>query len=199
VFNQVETQGTITNSLIDDYLLTWMEAFLVDRKARGLADGTLRFYRIKLKLFTGSCETQMVIIPNSQIGEGQVVNYSYPDPSYYDQNMICVAYENDFEQVEKLMTDSIGSVKGVMPDHPVDVILSKFTENEAVFQIGWWIKTYDEIYVIRNRVNHVVVRALKDAGVVFPYRKTSIDLDMDSENKKPNGEGKEEKIIRNEE
>ena len=60
MFNQIETQGTLTNSLIDDYLLTWIEAFLIDRKARGLADGTLRFYRIKLKLFTDFCETQVL-------------------------------------------------------------------------------------------------------------------------------------------
>ena len=60
MFNQIETQGTLTNSLVDDYLLTWLEAFLIDRKARGLAEGTLRFYRIKFKLFTDFCETQVV-------------------------------------------------------------------------------------------------------------------------------------------
>jgi site-specific recombinase XerD len=60
MFNPVETRGTLTNSLVDDYLLTWFEAFLIDRKARGLAEGTLRFYRIKFKLFTDFCETQVV-------------------------------------------------------------------------------------------------------------------------------------------
>lgn len=60
MFNQIETQGTLTKTLIDDYLLTWFEAFLIDRKARGLAQGTLRFYRIKLKLFNDFCETQVV-------------------------------------------------------------------------------------------------------------------------------------------
>jgi site-specific recombinase XerD len=60
MFNSIETQGIVTNSLVDDYLLTWLEAFLIDRKARGLAEGTLRFYRIKFKLFTDFCETQVV-------------------------------------------------------------------------------------------------------------------------------------------
>ena len=65
MFNQIETQGTFTNSLFDDYLPTWMEGFLIDRKARGLAGGTLRFYCIKLKLFTDFCETQVF----TQIGQ----------------------------------------------------------------------------------------------------------------------------------
>lgn len=60
MFNQIETQGTLTKTLIDDYLLTWFEAFFIDRKARGLANGTLRFYRFKLKLFGNFCDTQVV-------------------------------------------------------------------------------------------------------------------------------------------
>jgi hypothetical protein len=41
MFNSIETQGTLTNSLVDDFLFTWIEAFLIDRKAQGLAEGTL--------------------------------------------------------------------------------------------------------------------------------------------------------------
>jgi site-specific recombinase XerD len=52
-------QGTITE-LGDDYLLIWVEAFLIDRKAQNMAVGTLDFYRKKLKLFTDYCEGQAV-------------------------------------------------------------------------------------------------------------------------------------------
>lgn len=55
-----ETQGTIKISLVDDFLLTWMEAFLIDRKAAGVTDGTMHFYRTKLKLFSDYCEAQTV-------------------------------------------------------------------------------------------------------------------------------------------
>jgi site-specific recombinase XerD len=60
MFNRIDTQGTSTKNLVDDYLLTWAEAFMIDRKARGLSKGTLRFYRTKLKLFLDFCETQVV-------------------------------------------------------------------------------------------------------------------------------------------
>jgi len=55
---QADTQRTL--ALFDDYLLTWMEGFLVDRKARGTAPGTLRFYQAKLRLFADYCEAQAV-------------------------------------------------------------------------------------------------------------------------------------------
>jgi integrase/recombinase XerD len=65
MFLIAETQRTLQVSTVDDYLLTWLEAFLIDRKAAGVAPGTLRFYRQKIKLFSDYCDTQAV----KQIGQ----------------------------------------------------------------------------------------------------------------------------------
>ncbi|MGD0856582.1 MAG: tyrosine-type recombinase/integrase [Dehalococcoidia bacterium] len=62
---KIETQRTLQVSNVDDYLLNWLEAFLIDRKATGVAEGTLRFYRQKIKLFTDYCDGQAV----KQIGQ----------------------------------------------------------------------------------------------------------------------------------
>ena len=37
VFKETEVQGTISETLVDDYLLTWLETFLIDRKAQGVS------------------------------------------------------------------------------------------------------------------------------------------------------------------
>jgi hypothetical protein len=60
-----ETQRTLQVSTVDDYLLNWLEAFLIDRKASGVAEGTLRFYRQKIKLFADYCDAFTV----KQIGQ----------------------------------------------------------------------------------------------------------------------------------
>jgi integrase/recombinase XerD len=57
---KIETQRTLQVSNVDDYLLNWLEAFLIDRKAAGVAQGTLRFYRQKIKLFTDYCDALTV-------------------------------------------------------------------------------------------------------------------------------------------
>lgn len=53
-------QWTIKNVALDDGIYTWLEAFLVDRKAQNMARGTLYFYREKLKLFSSYCDAQAV-------------------------------------------------------------------------------------------------------------------------------------------
>ena len=65
MYPKIETQRTLQVSNVDDYLLTWLEAFLIDRKAGGVALGTLRFYRQKIKLFSNYCDALTV----KQIGQ----------------------------------------------------------------------------------------------------------------------------------
>jgi integrase/recombinase XerD len=48
---------TITKFADETHLLTWLEAFLIDRKAQGLASRTVEFYQLKLQNFSSYCET----------------------------------------------------------------------------------------------------------------------------------------------
>ena len=54
----IDTKLTFCTSVVDDVLLTWLDAFLSSRKAQGAASGTLRFYSQKLKLFLDYCQAQ---------------------------------------------------------------------------------------------------------------------------------------------
>jgi site-specific recombinase XerD len=56
------SENTNTQMIIqvNDYLLTWIEGFLIDRKARGLTENTLLYYTRKLKQFNEFAETQAV-------------------------------------------------------------------------------------------------------------------------------------------
>ncbi len=60
MFLKPEVQRTLSDSPVDEDIYTWIEAFLIDRKARGCAKGTLVFYRQKMKSFADYCESQVV-------------------------------------------------------------------------------------------------------------------------------------------
>src|SRR5690606_29727102 len=53
-------ESTIKNVAFDDYLATWLEAFLIDRKAQNLTAGTVDFYRVKLAAFLRYCDSQLI-------------------------------------------------------------------------------------------------------------------------------------------
>ncbi len=52
---------------VNDHLLTWVEGFLVDRKARGLTNNTLLYYTRKLKQFHQYAESQAATAKAGQV------------------------------------------------------------------------------------------------------------------------------------
>jgi site-specific recombinase XerD len=56
----VKNQRIITKFSQDTYLLSWINGFLLDRKAQNMSKGTLTFYQKKLKLFTDYCNAQVI-------------------------------------------------------------------------------------------------------------------------------------------
>jgi len=55
-------QGTIKIFDQDAHLLTWLNAFMVDRKAQNMSAGTLDFYQKKLKYFAEFCDGQAITL-----------------------------------------------------------------------------------------------------------------------------------------
>lgn len=53
-------QWSILNSIQDDRLDAWIEAFLFDRKAQNMSRGTIYFYVQKLALFSKYCDSQQI-------------------------------------------------------------------------------------------------------------------------------------------
>ena len=140
-------------------------------------------------------DNRMVIVPNSQIGKDQIVNYSYPDPSYYDEIKIVIAYDNDVDPVGRLLVDTVRLVEGVQQDRAVEALLIEFTETHMVFRVSWWLASYEEFLAVRDRVSRATIQALKQAGVVLPYGTSNVRVEvlsrlpagLDSQRLKPDG------------
>jgi len=64
-------QGTILDLYQDAHLLTWIEAFLVDRKAQGLSQGILYSYRNMLNRFPLSIDG-LIVTKIKELGLNQL-------------------------------------------------------------------------------------------------------------------------------
>ena len=126
-------------------------------------------------------DNRMIIVPNSRVRQNPIINFSYPDPSYSDSTDIGVAYENDVEQVEQLLKKAATSVDGVQKERGIDSRLESFTRDQMIFRVGWWMKDNADYDTLRRLVNRAVVKTLKEAGVVFPYRKERVDQEARSD------------------
>jgi small-conductance mechanosensitive channel len=66
-----------------------------------------------------SMENRMVVLPNALMGKYQVINYSYPDPSYLNLVKVVVAYDSEPVQVSENLETATCSVEGFQTEHEV--------------------------------------------------------------------------------
>jgi len=128
-------------------------------------------------------DNRMVIVPNSNIGKSQVVNYSYPDPSYRMQTEIGVAYGADHNRVRDVVKTAVCQVEGVFTEKPVDVLLHKLGDSAMEFRVRWWIESYEDVRFVYDRVHSAILDALEAADIEMPYTSYDIYMKTDPEGK----------------
>lgn len=126
-------------------------------------------------------DNRMVIVPNSTIGNNQVVNYTFPDPRYRVQVDIGIGYDTDIDTVQKLIIDTVREIDGVLPDRPVDAIYNEMGDSAMIFRVRWWIESYTEKRHMYGLVNTALQEALDAAGVEMPFPTHTTNLEIGDE------------------
>ncbi len=136
-----------------------------------VTDIGLRTTRIRTR------DNRMVIVPNSLIGSGQIVNYTYPDPRYRIQLHVIIQYGTDIEMLRSLIVDTVSNVPGVLSDKPVDALYIDMGEYGMVFRVRWWIESYADTRRMFDKVNTALQEALDEKGIISPYPTQAVLLD----------------------
>ena len=126
-------------------------------------------------------DNRLVIVPNSTIATSQVVNYTFPDPTYRIQMDIGIGYGQDIERVRQTIVDTVRAVRGVLPDKPVDALYNEMGESAMMFRVRWWIQSYEDTRQFYDRVNTALQNALDKAGIESPFTTYDIHLKTGAE------------------
>jgi len=123
-------------------------------------------------------DNREVIIPNSSIGESQVVNYTYPDTQFRVQTEIGVAYGTDIRMMRDVIEGAVRGVEGVLSDKPVDIFYLKFGDSARLVRVRWWIDTYKDEYLMLDEVNTALELTLDEAGIELPNNTYDLNVNM---------------------
>jgi small-conductance mechanosensitive channel len=126
-------------------------------------------------------DNRVIILPNSIVGNNQVMNYSYPDPRVRSETDLCVGYDSDLEEVRRLIIETIESVEGVLDYRPVDALYIEMAPSGIVFRVRWWIESYQETRRNLDQVHTALQSAFDQAGIAFAPRTQSVKLRADAD------------------
>jgi len=126
-------------------------------------------------------DNRMVIVPNSIIGQNQVINYTFPDPRYRIQTHVGIAYGTDIETARRLIVDTVRQLEGVLPDKPVDALYHEMGDSAMIFRVRWWNESYTDTRRIIDQVHTALQETLDAAGIKMPYPTEAVNFQVEQE------------------
>ncbi|HUX12631.1 MAG TPA: mechanosensitive ion channel domain-containing protein [Spirochaetia bacterium] len=126
---------------------------------------------------------ETLIIPNSQIVNNAVHNYSYEDRRIIIVNEVQVAYGSDLDQVETVLSGVGARNPYGNAELPSTVLIRTFDSSGITVELRTWIKAAQDKLKARSWANLEIWRAFKDNGIQIPF--PQIDLHVKDEPIRP--------------
>ena len=114
-----------------------------------------------------------VIVPNSELISGQVVNMMLRDSIGRIIVPVGVAYGSDTEKVKQIMLDIAYQHSGIISQSPIlskpAVLFRSFGDSSLNFELRAFIKVVDDRLRIISDINFAIDKAFREEGIEIPF------------------------------
>jgi small-conductance mechanosensitive channel len=117
-----------------------------------------------------------LIVPNSELITGKVVNWSHRDWRGGVSVKIGVGYDADPDQVTAILKKCAEEHPLVLPSPPPGVALEAFGDSALVFSLGFSVPDIDKAYTVQSDLRIAILKALRAAGIDIPFNQLDVGL-----------------------
>lgn len=115
-------------------------------------------------------EEDIIIIPNSDLAKGVVVNFSHPYPRTVEAVDFDFSFDDAPHKVKQVLIDVALDTKGILHDPMPAVALISYDEFSVRHTIRFWLAGYEDLPAIRDHFVSSVWYAASREGISFPTR-----------------------------
>ncbi len=110
-----------------------------------------------------------IIVPNSELITGQVINHSVPTTNLRIAVRVGVAYGTDPAHVTRLLLEIARADHDLLAEPAPEVRFDDFGESSLLFSLLVWIPNPREDLRIASRLRFAIEAAFRSAGVEIPF------------------------------
>ena len=119
-------------------------------------------------------DNKLIMVPNSQIWNGSITNYSAKDTRRVDL-VIGVGYDDDLKTAHDVIMGVLKSHDKVLEDPAPAVFVSNLGDSSVDFNVRPWVNNSD-YWGVYSDVLHQAKLALDEAGVSIPYPQSDVHM-----------------------
>lgn len=121
-----------------------------------------------------------IILPNSQLVQGSVTNYTMEDSTIRICFDVGVSYRSDMKLVARTLRESAEALEG-RTETPPDVFMEEFGDNAVIFRVAVWIDDPWRRAFSRSALAELIWDAFQEHGIVIAFPQLDLHLDRNVE------------------
>jgi len=141
-------------------------------KAQG-ESGTVTDISIFYTILT-TTNNQRVIIPNGQLSNNKVTNYSY-EPTRRNNMTVGISYDSDIKKSREVLLNIVNSDERVLKDPAPVVLVGGLGDNSVDLSLRFWANQADYWGLHFDTIEKLKTE-LENAGVSFPFPQRDVHL-----------------------
>lgn len=145
-------------------------------EAAGISGSVEQVQILTTILTTG--DNKQVIVPNSQIMDSIITNYSAKDKRRIDL-VIGVSYDDDIDKVRKTLQDIISSDERILKDPAPKIAVSELADSSVNFVVRPWSKTED-YWSVRFDLMETIKKRFDQENITFPFPQQDVHIIRDA-------------------
>ena len=117
-----------------------------------------------------------IIVPNSELISGRVVNLSAPTSIYRTRVTVGVAYGSDTARVRALLGELGARHPRSLATRPPEVYFRDFADSALTFELCVWLDDPNEEPVVTSELRFAIDAAFREAGIEIPFPQRDLNL-----------------------
>jgi small conductance mechanosensitive channel len=120
---------------------------------------------------------QVVLIPNKQVFENPIMNYSSTGERRVDLRL-GVSYGDDLEKARQTAIEAVQEVSTRLPDKDVEFFYEEFGESSINFVVRFWIafQRQPDFLAAQSEAIERIKRAFDENGITIPFPTRTLDF-----------------------
>ena len=117
-----------------------------------------------------------VLIPNSSILSGEVVNLTKPNKLGRIIIPVGVSYNSNMEQVRSVLMDCIRKTEGILTEPAPMILMTDFADSCVQFEVRVYVKNVSTSLAVRSALMFAIWDAFEENGIEIPFPQRVVHL-----------------------
>jgi small conductance mechanosensitive channel len=119
-------------------------------------------------------DNKQVIVPNAQIMDSIITNYSANDTRRVDM-VIGVSYDDDLDKVRGTLEELVAADDRIIDDPACTIAVSALADSSVNFVVRPWVKTSD-YWAVMFDLTEAIKKRFDKEGISFPFPQQDVHL-----------------------